>query len=436
MEKMKEFYWWSRYGGFPPGLHNLPHMGEVIAHYRKKRYRTQEDFRITAGVILRTVQEWETNIMTADIGRRIFLAKMLKIPPALLGLTWQSLIDQESMPLYIDAFEHTTNLLKEHSYGLYEDLLAFGYECSANGMSPTTAYRFQQHQQELEQLVASAPELEKDAWRDLLCRFYQLSIFITQRHIPHHKKDEQALAYANQAVDIACILEDAEACGATLYRRSRLHLLQNRNGAARQDVQGAMSYVDQVRGPLKGSIYLLAAEINSMHSAADETLQSQCRKWQEKAATMLYKGKLEEDSSFLWFDLYAVHHERAKMLARFALFHTTDEELIERLKGRDIRANAKLLAEAQGALAIAWNTIELSSSLEKKLDFSITEAKLFIIARELEEGAKTAKKALQFAHLAHSQEGVKEVKKLYTILNSLESMNPYVRNLGMELGIF
>ncbi len=73
------------YESFSPGLHNLPHMGEVIAHYRKKRYRTQESFAIAAGVIVRTVQEWETNIMTADMGRRIFLAKMLKIPPC---LTW------------------------------------------------------------------------------------------------------------------------------------------------------------------------------------------------------------------------------------------------------------------------------------------------------------------------------------------------------------
>ncbi|HJT58476.1 MAG TPA: helix-turn-helix transcriptional regulator, partial [Ktedonobacteraceae bacterium] len=78
---MSNVFWWSRYGDFSSGLHNLPHMGEVIAHYRRKRYRTQEDFRIAAGVTLRTVQEWESNNMTADMGRRIFLAKMLKIPP-------------------------------------------------------------------------------------------------------------------------------------------------------------------------------------------------------------------------------------------------------------------------------------------------------------------------------------------------------------------
>ncbi|HJT59974.1 MAG TPA: hypothetical protein VJ761_25925, partial [Ktedonobacteraceae bacterium] len=396
----------------------------------------QEDFRIAAGVTLRTVQEWESNNMTADMGRRIFLAKMLKIPPALLGLAWQSLLDEEGMPLYREALEHTASFLKEHSYGLYEDLLAFGYACSASGISPTMAYRFQQHQQELERLVESAPEREKAAWKDLLCRFYQLSTFIVQRHTQHRRKDEQAPAYADQAVTIAHALEDTELLTAALYRRSRLHLLQNREQAARQDIQGAMAYVDQVRGPLKGNTYLLAAEIHALHSQGDEKLQSQCRKWQEKAATILYRGNLEEDSSSLWFDLYAVHHERAKTLARFALFHTTDEELIELLKATHTRADAKLLEDAQAALALAWNTIETSPSLEKKLDFSLTEVRLFILARELEEAAKTAKKALQFAQFAYSQEGVKEVTQLYTILNSLAPQNPYVRNLGIELNLF
>ena len=433
---ISDFYWWLRYGNFAPGFHNLPHMGEVIAHYRKKRYRTQEDFRIAAGVTLRAVQEWETNIMTADIGRRILLARMLRIPPALLGLTWQSMIDEESIPMYIAAFEHTTNLLQEHSYGLYEDLLAASYECYANGISPATVYRFQHHQQELERLVGSAPEREKDAWKDLLCRFYQFSIFVVQRHTNHHQKDEQALTYANRAVDIALSLEDAERCGASLYRRSRLNLMQNRGEMAQQDIQRAMKYVDQVRGPLKGNLYLLAAEVNALHAGEAESLRSQCRNWQDKATTMLYRGNLEEDGSFLWLDLYAVHHERAKMMGRLALFHTTDEELVELLKRSHARADTKLLVDAQGELAIAWNTIETTGSLEKKMDFSVTEAKLFIIGKEFEEGARTAKKALQFARLANSYERITEVKKLYFILNSLVPTNPYVRNLGVELGIF
>lgn len=433
---MSDFHWWSRYGNFSPGLYNLPHMGEVIAHYRKKLYRKQEDFRIAVGVTLRSVQEWETNIMTADMSRRIFLAKMLKIPPALLGLTWQSIIDEENIAVYTDAFGHTSNLLQEHSYGLYEDLLAASYECYAYGISPETAYRFQHHQQELVQLVESAPEREKDAWKDLLCRYYQFSTFVVQRHTNHYEKDVQALTYANRAVDMALSLEDAERCGAALYRRSRLHLMQNKDEAARQDIQGAMKYVDQVRGPLKGNLYLLAAEINALHSDEDESLQCQCRNWQDKAATMLYRGHLEEDGSFLWLDLYAVHHERAKIMGRLALFHTTDEELAEQLKRPHARANAKLLTDAQEEMAIAWNTIEVTGSLEKKMDYAVTEARLFLIGREFEEGARTAKKALQFARLANSYERIKEVKILYFILNSLAPKNPYVRNLGLELGIF
>lgn len=433
---MSEFYWWSRYGKFVPGLHNLPHTGEVIVHYRKKLYRTQEEFRIAAGVTLRAVQEWESNIMTADMSRRIFLAKMLKIPPALLGLTWQSVIDEEHTPVYITAFGHITNLLQEHSYGLYEDLLALSYECYANGISTAMIYRFQQHHQELERLIEAVPELEKDAWRDLLCRFYQFSTFIIQRHTTSHDKNELALTHAKRAVSLALSLDDPELCGAAFYRRSRLYLTQDNSAAARQDIEGAMNCIEQVRGPLKGNTYLLAAEIHALQARADENLRIQCRSWQDKAATMLYRGNLEEDGSFLWFDLFAVHHERAKMLSRFALFHTSDEELLEQLKGTHAHADTTLLKDAQSALTIAWNTIEADASWEKTLYFSVTEARWFIIAREFEEGAKTARKVLHLARQGNSQEGMKQVRKLYVLLNGLAPTNPYVRNLGIELGIF
>jgi hypothetical protein len=70
--------------------HHIKPTGEVIAYYRRKRkYDTQVKFAIAAGVTLRTVQEWEVSIMIHDHNRRIFLGKMLRILPALLGLDWR-----------------------------------------------------------------------------------------------------------------------------------------------------------------------------------------------------------------------------------------------------------------------------------------------------------------------------------------------------------
>ena len=56
---MSELYWWRHYGDFSPGNGILPHMGEVISHYRKLRYPTQVEFAAASGYNLRTVQEWE-----------------------------------------------------------------------------------------------------------------------------------------------------------------------------------------------------------------------------------------------------------------------------------------------------------------------------------------------------------------------------------------
>ncbi len=38
------YYWWYAYGSFDPGEYNLPHMGQVIRHYRGLRKWTIKDF--------------------------------------------------------------------------------------------------------------------------------------------------------------------------------------------------------------------------------------------------------------------------------------------------------------------------------------------------------------------------------------------------------
>lgn len=419
----------SRYGKYSPGMYGLPHMGEVIADYRiKQGWASQDAFATVCGVDKQTVVYWENSRYLADMDRRIFLAKVLKIPPALLGLTWRSVIDENKTDQYTEAIEHITELFAENTYALYEDILSFAYS-NADKYSPTAAYRFQKHQQELEAIVERTPEIEKGSWKELLSRYYQLSTFIAQ----HHGKDAQALSYANRAVDLAFSLDDTELQSASLYRRSRVHLIQIRHDQAKQDVQSALEKAERARGPLKGSCYLLAAEVNSLYVGEDEGLKAQCRKWQDKAANLIYKGKVEDDGTFLLFNLYAVHHERAKTLLRFALPHTTDDELVTGLKNPHARANARLLKDAQDALTLATSQFGAD---EPGTDLTLTEARLYLLAREFEESAKTAKRALNLARKKHSVRNVGEVRTLYTMLNELAPVNPYVRNLGIELEIY
>lgn len=417
---------------YSAGLYGLPHMGEVIANHRlKSGWTSQEAFAIVCGVDKQTVAYWENQIYLADMDRRILLCKLLKIPPALLGLTWRSVaeIDLETS-IFSRPSESMADLLEENAYALYEDILTFAHT-SKDKYSPESAYRFYKHQRELEQLLTRVPEIEKDSWRDLLSRFYQHSTFIAQ----HHKKEREALSWANQAVSIAESLNDAELLGASLYRRSRVHLIQKRPDAAREDITNALEKAKRARAPLKGSGYLLAAEINSLYADSDEGLKTNCRKWQDNALKLIYGNKVEDDGTFLTFGLYAVHHERAKTLLRFALFHLDDNELLERLTNKHIRANAQVLKDAQNALMAARKNLETSSA-RKEMYLAITEARILLVGREYEQCAKEAKVALQFARKSHSQQGIDEVKQIYILLSQLVDKNPYVSNLGVELNIF
>ena len=411
---MSNAYWWSRYGSFSPGLHNLPHMGEVIAYYRKKRYRTQDNFAIAAGVIVRTVQEWETNIMTADMGRRIFLAKMLKIPPALLGLDWRQVVYENNQGEYTDPLSHMVEIIEEDAYYAYEDILLMGHEYIHNGGSPYIAYRVERRLQKLVKIVENTRETDRDAWASLLCRYYQLSTRIKQQCM----KDEKAASeHAKKAVELAFELQDTELIAASLVHSACTNSQQDKAVEAQEDIATAMKYVDKIRhGALKGNIYLEAANINTPFALHDSSLQKQCRAWQDKAATMLYKGMIESDEMFFRFNLSAVHHEKAKALLSWQK-RSNDQRTI------------------QDELVVAIETLPAELAVWKGY-YHMTEARLYLAEHDLEGSAQSAKAALKVARSLHSQMVEDEVKTLYKDLDEKSTLNPYVRNLGLELGIF
>ncbi len=411
---MSDVYWWSCYETFSPGLHNLPHIGEVIAYYRKKRYRTQDDFAIAAGVAVRTVQEWETSIMTADIGRRIFLAKMLKIPPALLGIDWRQVIYENNKGEYTDPLEHTVELIEEDAYYAYKDILVMGHEYIHNGGSPYIAYRVDRRLQKLVKMVQHTRETDKEAWMSLLCRYYQLSTRIKQQCI---KDEQKASEHAQKAVDIALELQDAELIAASFVHSACTSDQQGKSAKAQEAIAAAMKYIDKLKNsPLKGNIYLEAANINTPFALHDSTLKSQCRKWQDKAATMLYHKLVEPDEMFFRFNLSAVHHEKGKTL----LFWQKTAEDRKVVHNELVTAIENLPAELS-----VWKSY-----------YYMTEARLHFAEKSFEASVQSAKAALKVARSLHSALVEDEVKSLYHDLDKKDKFNPYVRNLGVDLGIY
>jgi hypothetical protein len=181
-------------------------MGKVIVHYRQKRYATQDAFAIAAGVTLRAVQEWETSVMTNDTGRRIFLAKMLKIPVALLGLDWHQVSDDPHGENQ-DPVSSLAERIEEDAFYAYEDILVMGNEYIYNGGSLNIVHRVDRRLRKLESIVKHVRSSDKEAWLTLLCRFYQISTRIKQQVL---LDEPTASKHAQLAIKLATELQDPE----------------------------------------------------------------------------------------------------------------------------------------------------------------------------------------------------------------------------------
>ncbi len=408
------WYWWSRYGNFPPGIGNLPHMGKVIACYRSKRFRTQADFAIASGFDKRSVEEWESSVFTHDHERRIFLAKLLKIPPALLGLDWRLVVFENNKGEYKDPLSQMAELIEEDAYYAYEDILVMGHEYIHNGGPIDIALRVERRLQKLRKITQNARSTDEQAWKTLLCRYYQLSTRIKQQCLMDQKT---ASEHAKEAIDLAIELEDAELVASAFVNSACTNTQQGNLVEARKDITSAMECVDKVRnGPLKGNIYLESANINTPFAGNDESLQAKCQKWQDKAATMLYKGPIEPDESFFRFNLSAVHHEKAKSLLHWQ--KTKDDRKLVRSK-----------------LTTAIETLSPDLNVWRSY-YYMTEAQLYLVDHDIEASAKAGKAALRYAKAMHSRMEEENVMKLYMQLHEADRHNPYVSNLGVQLGIF
>lgn len=409
-----DWFWWSRYGNFPPGVGNLPHMGKVIAFYRLKRYRTQVEFSIASGFDKRSVEEWESSVFTHDHDRRVFLAKMLRIPPALLGLDWRLVVFENNKGEYKDPFSRMVELIEEDAYYAYEDILVMGHEYIHNGGPIDIAYRVDRRLKKLNEITRNARASDEEAWKTLLCRFYQLSTRIKQQCI---LDSTIASEHAQLAIDLAIELQDVELIASAFVNSACTNNQQGKLHGASKDIASAMECVDKVRnGPLKGNIYLESANINTPFATHDKTLQRQCRTWQDKAATMLYKKEsLESDESFFHCNLSAVNHEKAKSLLHWQ-------------RNRDDRK------QVRSKLKVAVDTLSPDLTVWKSY-YYMTQARLEFADHDLEGSAQAAKAALRIAKAMHSQIEEANVRDLYSLLSQEAPNNPYVNNLGLELGI-
>lgn len=400
------YYWWYAYGSFDPGEHNLPHMGQVIRHYRGLRKWTIKDFARALQVTDHYVYEIESSSnLPESISRRTVIAKLLKIPPALLGL---SIITPINQSIDDEIENDITGLIKHidtQRMMVYEDILAMSWELYYVGNLQRVTSNVDQWLQVLSCTAQEARGLSKHQVLAMLCRYYQLSCTVARDRMDI----TQALHDSKRAIDLALQLENAELIASAYYRRIRIYLQQEHYEKAAQDTECALHYIDLVCDPLKTTLYRVAAEAYSPLAKEDRSLQKKCLAYLDSAARMVRKGNLETDGSFVKPDIASVQIERAAIYTQFQHYK-----------------------DARNALMIAYEHIS-PDNIRRKKDLLLAEAENYLFEDELEESCESIDEALKLSRATGSRSNEKWMLSLYQQLQERDANHPLVCRLGMGL---
>jgi hypothetical protein len=240
--------------------------------------------------------------------------------------------------------------------------------------------------------------------------------------------DGQAFEHYRAGLTLATELNDEELICYSYALLANEYERQGDLATARDAITTARERLSNTRSaitPLKGNIYLRVAAIKGQLAGSNQQEQNEAKALQDKAASMLYKGDVENDSTFWKFNLAAVNHEKAKLMLQFALQSHSEKQALPEKESNIIQARLSAALDAVPPDLIIW-----------KMYFYLTEARLYIAQHDIEASAKAGREALDAARTVASLSGVNDVKALYVDLSEKGGGNPYVDNLGVELGMF
>lgn len=401
-------YWWYAYGYFEAGKDNLPHFGQVFAHYRKlsgwSKAQAASALKCTERYIEMLESDKNVN-MPKSTPRRAALAKMLKIPPVLLGV---ALVGQEEDRVHASvnstgaqaAFDSQTMIF-------YEDMLASCWELYYTSSVHSATKNIDLWLNFLQNQVKKVSGVKRDQLLSLLCRFYQLSSLAARDRYDLNR----ALADEKQAVGIAFELGNAELIASSLLRRTRIYLGQGEYQLALQDAEAAIPYADRSRAPLKGKVYQITGEAYGRIAGKNQAIQKKSLSYFDQVGRIVRKGKIEADGSFARLDVTSLYIERAEALRQFGHFN-----------------------DAHDALAIARTN--LSPQLTRwHINILLEEAEAYYAQGGRDDSATIALDALKLINALRLDGKKARIRRLYRNLYSQDANYPLVRLLGQESGM-
>lgn len=404
----KNHYWWYAYGYFEPGKDNLPHFGQVFAHYRKlsgwSKAQAASALKCTERYIEMLESDRNTNTPKSH-PRRAALAKMLKIPPVLLGV---ALVGQEEDIAHAGA--HSTGVqaaFDSQTMTFYEDMLTSCWELYYTSSVHGATKNIDLWLNFLQNQAKKVSGVKRDQLLSLLCRFYQLSSLASRDRYDLNR----ALADEKQAISIAFELGNAELIASSLLRRSRIYLGKGEYQPALQDAEAAIPYADRSRDPLKGKVYQITGEAYGRVAGSSQELQKKSLSYFDRVGRIVRKGNIEADGSFARLDVTSLYIERAEALRQFGQFD-----------------------DAYNALAIARNN--LSPQLTRwQINIMLEEAETYFAQEERDDSATIAIDALKLVNTLQLDGKKERIRRLYHNLHAWNANYPLVRLLGQELGM-
>lgn len=306
-----------------PGEGRFPHIGQVIRYYRKMGGLRKEDLARVLGCTKRYVEmlESDKNITMPElISRRTLLARVLHIPPILLGLSSMTLSEEVDDVKPLNEFLEADTSADSRRMAFYEGMLALSWEFYYTSSIQRAAKNIDICFEMLDDEARDTKGVQHDQFDAMRCRFYRLSALVAREGMEINK----ALRQIDEAVSLALRLKNAELIASSLVGRIRIYFYKQQYEQALQDAEKACSLanVGLLHDPLKGKCYQMAGEAQAYLAGDDKGLQDKSLAYFHKAGQIVRKGDMEPDGSFVKTDLTSIYIEKAKALR---MFHRYDE---------------------------------------------------------------------------------------------------------------
>ncbi len=404
---MDEYYWWYAYGRFAPGGENLPQMGDVIRYYI-----TVSGWSIKEAAKHLECTERYLKMLTSErnrdmpqlLSRRIFLAKTLRIPPILLGLSSVTLYEWGNGSMLPTQVAHAITdggAASAETMLEYERLLAMSWELYYTSTVQKAAGSIEESLQMLLVASANASGVRKDQYDAMLCRFYQISSLVARDQMQFARSVDEE----HKAVEIAFRLKNAELIASSLLRRARIYIRQQDYVLAYQDAMQMLPYADLSRDPLKGKCYQMAGEATGYVAVNDSLLQKKSMDYFNRALKVAQKGNMTPDGSFVRTDITSILIEKADALILF---------------GR--------IDDAQSALAIAREHLSPEQN-RWKVNLLLSEARAYLAEKDVTSCCETLIEAISIIRAIQLSAKEDRVLSLLEQCQQLEPQNPEVLRL-------